>query len=150
MMKAAQNLMERLPVGRPVWRLNWSIKATDQLDMTTRRMPELNRQLSERLPFFTPETIDSQVFIRIERQTLTRLPRSKAILFGLHTYQNRLDHELAQRTDRTGGDAAYRPAAQQLLNVLTTTPPAMLDYKGISPFLTPLLGYLQSMSLTIH
>lgn len=132
MMRAAQNVMNRLPVGRPVWRLNWSIKTSDQLDMTTRRMPELNEQLHNLLPFLTPETIDSQVFIRIERQTLTRLPRSQAILFGLHTYQNRLDHELAQRTE----------AAQKLLNVLTTAPPALIDYKGIGPFLAPLIEHL--------
>ncbi len=138
MMRAAQNVMNRLPVGRPVWRLNWSIKTSDQLDMTTRRMPELNQQLHDQLPFLTPETIDSQVFIRIERQTLTRLPRSQAILFGLHTYQNRLDHELAQRTN----------AAQKLLNVLTTAPPALIAYKGISPFLAPLIDHLNRRLLT--
>ncbi|MCY7360327.1 MAG: DUF3445 domain-containing protein [Rudanella sp.] len=132
MMRAAQNVMNRLLIGRPVWRLNWSIKTSDQLDMTTRRMPELKQQLYDQLPFLIPETIDSQVFIRIERQTLTRLPRSQAILFGLHTYQNRLDHELAQRPD----------AVQKLLNVLTTAPPALLEYKGISPFFAPLIDHL--------
>ena len=132
MMRAAQNVMNRLTVGRPVWRLNWSIKSTDQLDMTSRRTPDLAQRLNDQLPNLRPETIDSQVFIRIERQTLTRLPRSQAILFGIHTYQNRLDHELAQRPD----------AAQRLLNVLNTAPPALLDYKGISPFLIPLTAHL--------
>lgn len=138
MMRAAQGVMERLPAGRPVWRLNWSIKASDQLDMTTRRMPELNAQLAELLPTLTPENAGQHLFVRIEKQTLTRLPRSGAVLFGLHTYQNRLDHELSVRPD-----AAERSPAQRLLNVLTTTPPAMLEYKGIAPFLDPLLGYLK-------
>lgn len=138
MMRAAQNVMNRLPVGRPVWRLNWSLKTSDQLDMTTRRMTELKQQLQQRLPFLTPETMGSQVYIRIERQTLTRLPRSQAILFGLHTYQNRLDHELAQRPD----------AAQKILNVLTTAPPALLDYKGIAPFLAPLIEHLNRRKTT--
>ncbi len=133
MMRAAQKIMERLPVGRPVWRLNWNIKITDQLDMTSRRMPELNQLLHDRLPHYTPETIGSQLFLRIERQTLTRLPRSGAILFGLHTYNNRLDAELAER----------HHAAQNLLNVLETAPPALLDYKTVSPFLPPLLAYLR-------
>lgn len=136
MMRAAQNVMERLPVGRPVWRLNWSIKASDQLDMTTRRMPELNAQLAALLPRLTPDNVGEHLFIRIEKQTLTRLPRSGAILFGIRTYQNRLDCELAELAERPD-------AAQRLLNVLTTTPPAMLDYKGISPYLSPLLTYLK-------
>ncbi len=132
MMRAAQKLMERLPVGRPVWRLNWSIKATDQLDMTSRHSADLSQRLVRKLPFLTPETIGDQLYIRIERQILTRLPRSQAILFSVHTYQNRLDKELEQRPD----------AAQRLLNVLTTAPLALLDYKSITPFLPALAEYL--------
>jgi len=132
MMRAAQKLMERLPVGRPVWRLNWSIKATDQLDMTSRHSTDLAQRLARKLPQLIAGAIGDQLFIRIERQTLTRLPQSQAILFGVHTYQNRLDYELEQRPD----------AAQCLLNVLTTAPPALLDYKSITPFLLPLVDYL--------
>jgi len=132
MMRAAQKLMERLPVGRPVWRLNWSIKATDQLDMTSRHSADLAQRLARKLPQLIAGAIGDQLFIRIERQTLTRLPQSQAILFGVHTYQNRLDYELEQRPD----------AAQCLLNVLTTAPPALLDYKSITPFLLPLVDYL--------
>ncbi len=138
MMRAAQQVMNRLPAGKPVWRLNWSIKASDQLDMTTRRVPDLNRELAELLPALTPDNAGEHLYVRIERQTLTRLPRSGAVLFGLHTYQNRLDRELTERPD-----AAERSPAERLLNVLTTTPPAMLDYKGIAPFLGPLLGHLE-------
>lgn len=133
MMQAAGQLMQRLPAGRTVWRLNWSIKASDQLDMSSRRMPHLNAQLQQRLPTLTPEMAGAHLFVRIERQTLTRLARSGAILFGIHTYQNRLADELTQRPD----------AARRLLNVLNTTPPAMLDYKGISPFLSPLIYFLE-------
>ncbi|WP_185155425.1 heme-dependent oxidative N-demethylase family protein [Rudanella paleaurantiibacter] len=133
MMQAAGQLMQRLPAGRTVWRLNWSIKASNQLDMSSRRMPDLNGQLQQLLPALTPETVGDQLFIRIERQTLTRLPRSGSILFGIHTYQNRLADELSERPD----------AARRLLNVLNTTPPAMLDYKGISPFLEPLIRFLE-------
>lgn len=132
MMRAAQKLMERIPVGKPVWRLNWSIKVTDQLDMTSRHTPALDQLLADQLPALTPEAIGQQLYLRIERQTLTRLPRSGAVLFGLHTYQNRLADELATRPD----------AADRLARVLATTPPAMLDYKGITPFLPPLMRYL--------
>ncbi len=132
MMRAAQKLMERLLVGRPVWRLNWSVKVTDQLDMTSRHTPALDQLLLDRLPGLTSETIGEQLYLRIERQTLTRLPRSGAVLFGIHTYQNLLADEVAARSG-----AAWRVA-----QVLGTTPPAMLDYKGITPFLPALLTYL--------
>ncbi|WP_077921763.1 DUF3445 domain-containing protein [Spirosoma sp. 209] len=133
MMRAALVLMERIPLGRPVWRLNWSLKLSDQLDMTSRHTPALDRLLAERLPQLAPDTIAQQLFVRIERQTLTRLQRSGAVLFGIHTYQNRLDRELAERPG----------AAQNLAAVLETAPPALLDYKGISPFLEPLLTGLK-------
>lgn len=132
MMRAAQKLMERIPIGRPVWRLNWSIKLNDQLDMTSRHTPILNQLLADRLSNLTPDTIGHQLFLRIERQTLTRLPRSGAVLFGIHTYQNRLDVELSGRLD----------GAARLARILETAPPALLDYKGITPYLKPLLVYL--------
>lgn len=132
MMRAAQKLMERLPVGRPVWRLNWSIKTTDQLDMTSRHSDDFSQRLARKLPYLTPDALGDQLYIRIERQTLTRLPRSQAVLFTVHTYQNRLGHELGQRPD----------AAQRLLNVLTTAPPALLAYKSITPFLPVLVEHL--------
>ncbi|AUD06397.1 heme-dependent oxidative N-demethylase family protein [Spirosoma pollinicola] len=134
MMRAAQKSLERLPVGRPVWRLNWSVKVTDQLDMTSRHLPALKQALAEQLPYLTPNTIGNQLFIRVERQTLTRLPRSGAILFGIHTYQNRLANEV---NSRPGG-------AAHMANVFSTTPPAMLDYKSMTDFLPALLTYLHN------
>ncbi len=131
-MRAAHKLMERLPVGRPVWRLNWSVKVTNQLDMTSRHKPTLDQLLADRLPALTPDAIGQQLYLRIERQTLTRLARSGAVLFTVRTYQNLLADEVAARPD----------AAERLLQVLSTTPPAMLDYKSMTPFMPALLTYL--------
>ena len=131
MMRAAQHLMARLPAGRSVWRLNWSIKLSNQLDMTTRHEAELRQQYINKLDELTPDTIGQQLYLRVERQTLTRLPRSGAILFGVHTYQNLLAHETAD-PDR----------AKRMVQVVGTTPPAMLDYKSMTAFLPMLLDYL--------
>lgn len=133
MMQAAQKLMERLPAGRSVWRLNWSVKVSDQLDMTSQHISAFKQLLADQLPDLTPDRIGQQLYIRIERQTLTRLPRSGAILFGIHTYQNLLAHEAAD-PDR----------AQRMAQVFSTTPAAMLAYKGITPFLPALLTYLRN------
>ncbi|MBD2754086.1 heme-dependent oxidative N-demethylase family protein [Spirosoma validum] len=137
MMQAAQKLMERLPIGRPVWRANWSVKISDQLDMTSRHTTFLQQRLADRLPTLTPDTIGDQLYIRVERQTLTRLPRSGAILFGIHTYQNRLAVE-----------AADLQRAKQMAQVFSTTPQAMLDYKSMTSFLPTLLTYLNNYPST--
>ncbi|WP_420146531.1 heme-dependent oxidative N-demethylase subunit alpha family protein [Spirosoma sp.] len=131
MMRAAQKLLERLPVGRSVWRANWSLKISNQLDMTARHTPMLKQLLTDRLPTLTSETIGDQLFVRVERQTLTRLPRSQAILFGIHTYQNRLANE-----------AADPERAKLMAQTLSTTPRAMLEYKGMTGYLPALLTYL--------
>ncbi|WP_332367716.1 DUF3445 domain-containing protein [Spirosoma telluris] len=118
MLRAAQQFMERLPAGRPVWRLNWSVKISDQLDMTSRNKQDLEQFLHDRLPGLTPETIGNQLYIRIERQTLTRLPQSGAILFGIRTYQNLLAHE-----------ASDPKRANRMAQVFSTTPPRCLPTK---------------------
>lgn len=135
MMRAAQKLMERLPVGRPVWRANWSLKVSNQLDMTSRHTLAFKQLLADQLPSLTPETIGERLYLRVERQTLTRLPQSNAILFGIHTYQNLLAHE-----------AADAERANRLAQVFSTTPPAMLTYKGMTEFLPDLLAYLRAKS----
>lgn len=131
MMRATQNLLARLPVGRPVWRLNWSVKVSDQLDMSSRHKQALDQLLNDRLPYLTPETIGNQLYIRSERQTLTRLPQSGAILFGIHTYQNLLAQE-----------ASDPERAMRMAQVFSTTPPAMVAYKSMTGFLPALLTYL--------
>lgn len=137
MMLAAKKLMERLPAGRPVWRANWSIKPTNQLDMTSRHASALKRLLTGLIPELAPETIGEQLYIRIERQTLTRLPRSGSILFGIHTYQNLLAREVAERHD----------GASHLAKVLRTTPDNMLQYKSMTAFMPALLAYLDTCTL---
>lgn len=139
MMQAARKLMERLPVGRPVWRANWSVKISDQLDMTSRHSRRLRQQLAEKLPYLTPDTIGNQLYVRVERQTLTRLPRSGAILFGIHTYQNLLANE-----------AADPQRAKQMAQVFSTTPSEMLAYKSMTDFLPALLTYLTVRQLPLY
>lgn len=131
-LQAAQKLLERIPTHRPVWRASWNFKITDQLDLSTRYSASYNDDLSQRAPDMAPDTIGDQLFIRVERQTFTRLPRSGAILFGIHTYQNLLARE-AFRYDR----------ARRMLNTLRTTPRDMLTYKAIAPFERPLLEFLE-------
>jgi hypothetical protein len=131
MLQGAQKMMEHIG-ERPLWRASWNFKITGQHDLSSRHTEEYKRQLAILAPMLTPENIGSQVYIRIERQTLSRLLPSNTILFGIHLHQNRLDDERLTR-DQT----------ERMLNVLRTSPREMLAYKAITPFESALLGYLE-------
>lgn len=133
MMRSAEHFMQRLPIGKSFWRANWSVKVSNQLDMSTRHLPALKQQLNDCLPQLTVDTIGDQLYVRVERQTLTRLPASNAILFTIHTYQNTLAHE-----------AAHPDRAARMAQVFSTAPPALITYKSMTDFLPILLDYLQA------
>lgn len=135
MLRAAGTFVERLPPNRPVWRLNWSFKHSPDLDQTTRHAPRLKAELAALAPTLTPDTIGERLFVRVERQTLTRLPRSGAVLFTVRTHQRRL-----------AAEAADPDRAARMRATLRSTPPGLLDYKSITPFLRPLLRYLAEKS----
>ena len=120
-------LLERLKIGRSVWRLNWSIKASSRLNHTPRFHYEEQQSSQE----ITQENIGDRCFLRIERQALTRLPRTNAILFTIHTYQSSLA-QVVNSVDR----------ARRMFNVMKTMPEEVLAYKAITPFAPALLRYL--------
>lgn len=132
MLRAAETLLERLPANRPVARFNWSFKLSDELDQSARHAPRLKAELARVAPELTPESTGDRLFVRVERQTLSRLSRSGAVLFTVRTFQNRL-----------AAEAADPARAARMLDVLRTAPGGLLDYKSITPFLEPLLAYLE-------
>jgi dimethylamine monooxygenase subunit A len=131
-MQAAQKFMERLVVHRPVWRLNWNFKIHNALDMSSQYFGASRRELAEIGPTLTDQTIGERLYLRVEHQTLTRLPRSNYILFGIHTYQNTVANE-AQDPER----------ARRMYQVLQTTPREVMEYKAIPVFESALLAFLQ-------
>lgn len=126
----SEKLLERLKVGRPVERLNWAVKSTGQLDLTTR----WDAQVAEWNRLVDADNAGERCWMRAERQTLSRLESSGKVLFTVRTYTQpvaTLTHE------------------QQmiLLGVLRTCPEAMLRYKGIRPFCEPLINWLSNYTL---
>lgn len=73
--KRVQRLFDGIQVGRPLWRFNMLRYAVATLHhprtLKTRR---------------SAEEQNSKAFIRVERQTLLRLPETRAIVFGIHTF----------------------------------------------------------------
>lgn len=122
--EATLRLLERLRPGRPVWRANWAVRATDALDLSPRAGPVAADHV-------TAANAGETLFVRVERQTLSRLPRTGAILFTIHTRSRPL------------GEAAGDPeSAGRLLGAIRSMPPAMAAYKGIAPLRAPLAAYL--------
>ncbi len=131
--RSSSLLLERLKVGRPVWRVNWSIQATSRLNLLPRFLHEVRQAAHE----MTAENIGERCFLRIEMQTLSRLPQTRAILFTVRTYQEAI-----------GLVANTTSHAQRMLNVLRTVPMETLTYKGMAPYLDTLLTYLEQRAMT--
>jgi hypothetical protein len=63
------------------------------------------------------------VHLRVELQSLFRLPRSNGVLFGVRAYLLRLD------------ELVRNPAwARRMHRVLRDLPPELVDYKGLSRY----------------
>jgi len=97
------------------------------------QIPRFSFEEQQTYRYFTMENIGEQCLLRIERQTLSRLPRTGAILFTIHTYQTTLD-EVLQNVEQ----------ARCMLSVLRTTPQELLVYKNIEPYVDVLLNYIES------
>ena len=112
--------------------MSWNMKIRNQLDFSSKYSDWYNDLLRQEASTFDENNIAENVFIRIEKQTVTRLPRSGGLLFGLHTHQSSVFEE-CQDLER----------AKCVLGVLKTTPRELLDYKAVTPFEEVLLSYLE-------
>lgn len=103
----------RFRTGQPVWRVNWNVH--DSPELFQPRTPPRPADA----PPLTAQNAGEQLWLRVERQTLRRLPRSNAVLFTIRTYVYALSALV-----RTTQDAA------QLLEALRALPAETVGYKG--------------------
>ncbi len=94
-------------------RLNWGLSATDQLSMHPNLKPQR----------LTPDTPKGQICLRLEMQSLTPLPETGGLLFGIRILNQPLsrlmeDNQLRGRFERA----------------LRTMPEAVAVYKGLGDF----------------
>jgi len=107
-------IFDKLKVDQPVWRLNWSIYADADL-----HHPESKKQPRD---WFSGDGIP-EAFIRVERQTLRRLPVSGDILFTIKVHVDPFE-ALARHPD---GARLATGLRQQLLSLNE----AQLSYKAM-------------------
>lgn len=71
--KRVQRLFDGVQVGRPLWRFNWL--PTDDTSLFRPKLEYEDKIRRTGMPY-----------LRSERQTILRLPRTRAVVFGIHTY----------------------------------------------------------------
>ncbi|MGE0029095.1 MAG: DUF3445 domain-containing protein [Thermoleophilia bacterium] len=112
-------LMRRLRVERPVWRANWTLRTTDRPD------------LPPGTPLPPPPDDPGRVWVRVERQTLSRVPGVPAVLFTVHT------------RSRTVAEVCADPVrARRLHAALAAMGPEMRAYKAVDALAGPVMGWL--------
>ncbi|MBZ9747920.1 DUF3445 domain-containing protein [Mesorhizobium sp. CO1-1-7] len=123
--------------GQAVERYNWSIQSGDALYHPLSNIERIDRATS-RPTRFPDGDVKTHAFIRVERQTLRKLPASRDILFTIRIHLDPLA-VLARHPDRATLAASF--AAQlEALDV------AQLDYKGVTSDRDRLIAVLNQMA----
>jgi hypothetical protein len=121
--------MVGLKAHKPSWRSNWSIVDAPDLYLKQRRFKQGHN--SE----ITAENAGRKLWIRSERQSLRRLPRSGDVLFTIRTYIRPLSVL-----------ESLPSVARGLTEALEKVPPEMRGYKNQLPIREALLAYLGRIS----
>ncbi|MCA0919682.1 heme-dependent oxidative N-demethylase family protein [Pseudooceanicola nanhaiensis] len=74
--KRVQRLFDGVQVGKPLWRYNYLHHGN----------PSLYQPQSESRKDYANYSKAPQTYIRSERQTMRRLPQTRAVVFGIHTF----------------------------------------------------------------
>lgn len=128
---ATNQLFDRLRVSRPVWRLNWSLVDDPALFQPGGH----GRQ--ERNPDIDADNAGDKVWLRVERQTLRRLPETGAIIFTIRIHRWPLRRL-----------AAEPAAAEAMIQSIESMPADMQQYKSMPAMKTAVLGYLRNLTAT--
>ncbi len=115
---ATDTMFDKFTPEWPMWRINWTI-----LDSSELHLPMNANQLNRNTSHLTPADFAKNTFLRIERQTLRALPKSKDVLFTIKTYVT----SLAQV------DAKDQHFRANLAKTLMSVSDETIDYKGWQP-----------------
>ncbi|PBB20049.1 DUF3445 domain-containing protein [Mesorhizobium sp. WSM4313] len=125
--------------GQAVERFNWSIQAGDALYHPLSNVERIDRA-TNRPGRFADGDVDVHAFIRVERQTLRKLPLSRDILFTIRIHLDPLKL-LVRHPDRAALAVSF---AEQLLAL----DQQQLDYKGLTADRDRLVEFLSGMACT--
>jgi dimethylamine monooxygenase subunit A len=124
-------IFDNLKVEQPVERHNWSIYSDARLRYAQSKQDPLER-------FPPDEPVAERAHVRVERQTLRRLPCSGHILFTIRVH--------VDPVSAFAGDARGRALARALHDQLAALSPEQLAYKGIEETRARLLAALLDLA----
>jgi dimethylamine monooxygenase subunit A len=118
-MDRALKYLLNLQYGGPVRRLNWTMTINPRLDTSPESYPHWGGDRNA----VNADNVADLVHLRVELQSLFRLPRSNAIMFSIRCYLMNLK------------DIATFPRwAKRLHRVQKTMHPDLIEYKGLTKF----------------
>lgn len=125
--RPVDRFMRQIKPGHIAARLNWSVLDDPALFQPAGKWRQgLN-------PGVTEANAGDTLFLRVERQTLRRLPRSGAVLFGIHVHVYPLTVAITTPALAAGLAAAVR-----------ALPDTTAHYKSLPPIRAALLGWLDA------
>ncbi|MEL6260066.1 MAG: DUF3445 domain-containing protein [Cyanobacteria bacterium J06626_6] len=127
--RPVDTLFSRLRGDAPSLRFNWSVVDSPELHLIQKR------KITHINPYITTENIANRLWLRVEKQTLRRLPISQGILFTIRTFI----YPIATVT-------ADPNVAKQLAQAILQLQPEVQSYKNLLPIKQTLLSYLDSCS----
>jgi hypothetical protein len=120
---------ERLRVEKPVWRINWGL-----IDDPTLFQPTGHGRKGLNLDI-TAENAGEKLWIRMERQTLRRLPHTQDVLFTIRVHIRPLQQL-----------QSYPERAAILASAIRGMPEPLRLYKSLPPFLKAVLAWLERVA----
>lgn len=126
-MDRALKFLMSLQQGSPVRRLNWTMTINPRLDTSPEHYPEWG---PDRLKVDAGNA-GEKAHLRVELQSLFRLPRSNAILFSIRCYLMSLEEM-----------ATYPRWLKRFHRVIRDLHPDLLEYKGIKAYHEPVVAWL--------
>jgi hypothetical protein len=121
--------LARLQPHNPVWRLNWMVHDDPSLFQPVRSpSPEP----------ITRENAGELLWLRVERQTLRRLPQSAAVIFTIRTHLTPLAAAIATRQ-----------AAAELAATIRSMPPEIRAYRQMDGFEPALFDWLADRAVSV-
>ena len=130
MIQSENKFIEKITVGKSFSRNNWGFRLRNQLDLSSKHSVAYRESLKA-ISQLSREEFGEKIFLRVEHQTLTRLPKSNFILFTIHTYNSSLKEEIANQ-ERT----------KTMLSFLKDVPKELIEYKVMTPIYDRLMEYL--------
>jgi heme-dependent oxidative N-demethylase alpha subunit-like protein len=121
--------MAKVKPGHIASRLNWSVLDDPAMFQPTGKWREQQNTA------VTPENAGEALHLRVERQTLARLPRTAAVLFGIRVHSYPLASAITQPA-----------SAVRLAEAVRALPEATVHYKSLKAFGPALLTWLDARS----